>query len=132
MRRNALALLVFASILLLLPSGCVKRVWDAPGLPPGSSMAVGSEMRVETFEVDDLEVRVFRIPISESNNRRYQFTVLKQGIKDRDFTLERMEEGVWGLLEIRSDGITITRKTYQTEPAYSTLKADVIELIQGG
>ena len=61
MRRMVLSLFIPAALLVVpVLSGCVKRVWDAPGLPPGSSMAVSGEMRGEIFTVDDLEVRVAR------------------------------------------------------------------------
>ena len=121
-------------VLAVSMSGCVKRVWDAPGLPPGSPMAVSSEMRTETFMIDelDLEVRSFRIELSGTNNRRYQFVILKGGVHQYNYYLDRVEDGSFGLIEIRTDGISLTRKTYPTEPAYQTVKADVVELLKGG
>lgn len=124
------AVLVFAVSM----SGCVKRVWDAPGLPPGSAMAVSSEMRTETFMINDLdlEVRSFMIELSGTNNRRYQFVILKDGVHQYNYYLDRLEDGSFGLIERRTDGITLTQRTYPTEPAYQTVKADVIELLKGG
>jgi len=89
-------------------------------------------MRIETFQVEKWEVRAFRIPITGSNKRRYQFAVLKHGIPDHDIMLEQMEDGIWALIENRPDGISITRKTYSQEPAYSTVRAEVIRILRGG
>jgi len=136
MRRKDLSLFIPA-VLLVLPilSGCVKRIWDAPGLPPGSSMAVSGDMRGETFTVedlDDLEVRSFIIELSTTNNRRYQFVILHSGVHQYDYFLDRQADGSFDLVEKRSDGISLARKSYPSEPAYSTVKADVVELLKGG
>lgn len=131
-RAAALAISLTVGLLSTQPAGCVKRVWDAPGLPPGSAYAVGSDMRVETFEIDDWEVRAFRIPVTEANNRRYQFVVLKNGIHHHDYTLDRLEDGTWELIEVRADGISIARNSYRTEPSYAALKAEVVKLLRGG
>ncbi len=113
-------------------TGCVKRVYEAPGLSPGNVMAVGSDMRVETFEVDDWEVRVFRMPIKEGNRRLYQFSVLTGGILDRTYTLDQLEDGSWVLIEKRSDGIMDTKKSFGAEPSYLAVKGDVIDLLREG
>lgn len=133
MHRVAACTISLAAVLLSTQlAGCVKRVWDAPGLPPASAFAVGSDMRVETFEIDDWEVRAFRIPISDTNSRRYQFVVLKNGIHQNDYTLVRLEDGTWGLNEVRADGISITHNSFQTEPSYAAVKAEVVRLLRGG
>jgi hypothetical protein len=111
-------------------SGCVKRIYEAPGLPPGSAMAVTSDMRVETFEVDKWEVRAFRMPLEEGNRRLYQFTVLEGGILSHNYSLEQVEDGSWALVEKRADGISMTRKTWATEPGYSAVKGEVIGLLR--
>lgn len=113
-------------------SGCVKRVWDAPGLSPGSAMMVSSEMRAETFMVEDLEVRSFRIELSDTNSRRYQFVILRSGVHQFDYSLDRLEDGSFDLVEMRADGISLTRKTYPTEPTYAIVKADVMQLLKEG
>ncbi len=115
-------------------SGCGEIVGDAPGLPPGSAMAVSSEMRTETFMINelDLEVRSFMIELSGTNNRRYQFVILKDGVHQYNYYLDRLEDGSFGLIERRTDGISLTQRTYPTEPAYQTVKADVVELLKGG
>lgn len=125
-----LILVVFAAMVSM--SGCVKRVWDAPGLSPGSAMMVSSEMRAETFMVEDLEVRSFRIELSGTNSRRYQFVILRNGVHQFDYSLDRLEDGSFGLVEMRADGISMTRKTYPTEPAYATVKTDVVQFLKGG
>ena len=134
--RRLVFLALIPAVLLLAGSltGCVKRVWDAPGLPPGSTMAVSSEMRTETFMIDelDLEVRSFRIELSGTNNRRYQFLILKDGVHQYNYYLDRLSDGSFGLIEMRMDGISLTRKTYPTEPAYQTVRADVVGLLKGG
>ncbi len=115
----------------LLLGGCVRRVHEAPGLTPGSDLAVGSSMRLETFEVEDLEVRSFQMPLSRTNQRRFQFVVLKQGIKQVDFMVQRLEDGTWALLEARTDGITVTRDTWGAEPAYAAARAAVVAALRG-
>ncbi len=95
-------------------------------------MAVGSDMRVETFEVDDWEVRVFRMPIKEGNRRLYQFSVLTGGVLDRTYTLDQLEDGSWVLIEKRSDGIMDTKKSFGAEPSYLAVKGDVIDLLREG
>jgi hypothetical protein len=95
-------------------------------------MAVGSDMRVETFEVDDWEVRVFRMPISEGNRRLYQFSVLNGGVLNRTYTLDQLEDGTWVLIERRSDGISNTKKSFAAEPSYVAVKGEVIGLLREG
>lgn len=128
--------LLLLPVLLALGSvtlaGCVRRIHEAPGLPPGSDMAVSSEMRLATFEVEDFEVRPFRIPISETNRRRYQFAVLRNGVHQFDYTVERMDDGAWALMEARPDGITIARESWPTEPSYATARVAVIGLLRPG
>ncbi len=116
----------------VLLGGCVRRVHEAPGLPPGSELAVSSSMRMETFEVDDLEVRSYQIPLTGTNQRRYQFVVLKQGIKQNDYMVQLLEDGTWALLEVRSDGITLSKSTWTAEPAYSAARSAVIAALRGG
>ena len=128
--RHRIAPIILTGAVLL--GGCVKRVHEAPGLPPGSEMAVRSSMRVETFEVDDLEVRSFQMPLSGTNQRRYQFVVLKQGIKQHDYMVQVLEDGTWALLEVRSDGITLTRSSWTAEPSYAAARAAVISALRGG
>ena len=133
MSRTAIsALFLLGCLVNASLTGCVKRVYEAPGLTPGGALTVGSEMRVETFQVEQWEVRAFQIPITGSNKRRYQFAVLKHGIPDHDIMLEQMEDGVWALIENRPDGISITRKTYPQEPAYPTVRAEVIRILREG
>jgi len=133
MSRSHSFILVFLGCLVIaLPAGCVKRVYEAPGLTPGSTLAVGSDMRVETFQVDDWEVRVFQIPLTEGNRRRYQFIVLRRGVYDHNYLLQQLEDGTWALLERRSDGISTTRKTYPVEPDYAAVRAEVEGLLRGG
>ena len=129
-RSNVYRFFLLSCLAILAQPGCVKRLYDAPGLPPGSAMAVGSEMRVETFEVDQWEVRAYRIPPTEGNKRLYQFLVLKDGVYDHDYSLDQLEDGTWALIEKRSDGISITRKTFPVEPDYSAVKAEVAGLLQ--
>ncbi len=133
MRRMVLPLFIPA-VFMVLPvvSGCVKRVWDAPGLPPGSSMAVSGDMRGETFMVDDLEVRSFMIELSTTNNRRYQFVILSSGVHQYDYFLDRQADGTFDLVEKRADGISLTRKSYPTEPAYVVVRTDIVDLLKGG
>jgi len=126
-----LLFILTAVMVLTVLSGCVKRIWDAPGLPPGSSMAVSGDMRGETFTVDDLEVRSFIIELSATNNRRYQFVILRGGVHQFDYFLDRQADGSFDLVEKRSDGISLARKSYPTEPAYATVRTDVIELLKG-
>ena len=113
-------------------TGCVKQIYEAPGLSPGSVMAVGSDMRVETFEVDDWEVRVFRIPIKEGNRRLYQFSVLTGGVLNRIYTLDQLEDGSWVLIEKKSNGISDTKKSFDAEPSYLVLKGEIIGLLREG
>ena len=133
MRRMVLPLFIPAAFMVLsVMSGCVKRVWDAPGLPPGSVMAVSGDMRGETFMVDDLEVRSFMIELSDTNNRRYQFVILSNGVHQYDFYLDRQADGSFDLVEKRADGISLARKSYPTEPAYATVRTDIVNLLKGG
>lgn len=128
-----LPLPVLLLVVMLLPaSGCVRRVHEAPGLAPGSPLAVSSDMRVETFEIDTWEVRAFRFPLSGTNQRRYQFAVLvaRTGLPELDVMVERGEGGVWGLVERRPDGITITHQTWPDEPTYASAKAAVVNLLR--
>jgi hypothetical protein len=113
-------------------TGCVRRVYEVPGMPPGSDLAVGSDMRMEKFEVDEFEVQPFRIPLTGTNRRRYQFAVLKDGIEQMNYMVERTEEGVWSLVEARPDGISITRTTWPEEPSYAVVRAAVVNLLKGG
>jgi hypothetical protein len=133
MRRMVLPLFIpVVFMVLLVVSGCVKRVWDAPGLPPGSSRAVSGDMRGETFMVDDLEVRSFMIELSTTNNRRYQFVILSSGVHQYDYFLDRLTDGTFDLVEKRADGISLTRKSYPTEPAYVVVRTDIVDLLKGG
>jgi|GEM_PF-1511476 len=127
-RVDRLSLLCCLAVFAL--PGCVKRVYEAPGLPPGSTMAVAGDMRVDSFEVERWEVRVFRIPLSDGNRRLYQFIVLKGGVFDHDYSLEQLEDGKWALIERRSDGISVTRKTYTEEPVYTAVKSEVVGLLR--
>jgi len=95
-------------------------------------MAVGSDMRVEVFDVDDWEVMVFRIPIKEGNTRLYQFSVLTDGVLNRTYTLDQLEDGSWVLIENRTDGISITKKSFGAEPSYLAVKGEVIGLLREG
>jgi hypothetical protein len=130
MKNLPVPLMLLAAV--LLAPGCVRRVHEAPGLNPGSPLAVSSDMRVETFEVDTWEVRAFRFPLSGTNQRRYQFAVLVAltGQPDLDVMVERGEGGVWGLVERRPDGITITHQTWPEEPSYASAKAAVVNLLR--
>ena len=132
MRRMVLPLFIPAAFMVLpFVSGCVKRVWDAPGLSPGSAMAVSGDMRGETFTVDDLEVRSFMIELSTTNNRRFQFVILRSGVHQYDYFLDRLADGTFDLVEKRADGISLTRKSYPSEPAYSTVRTDIVDLLKG-
>jgi len=113
-------------------TGCVKQVYEAPGLFPSNVMTVGNDMRVETFEVDDWEVKVFRMPIKEENRRLYQFSILNDGVLDRMYTLDQLEDGSWVLIEKLSNGISNTKKSFDTEPSYPALKGEVIGLLKEG
>ncbi len=124
----------FLLMLLLIGStvpGCVKRIWEAPGLEPGSPYAVSSDMRVETFEAAEREIQVFRMEVSGTNRRRYQFVIYHHNIHEIDFTLDLTAEGVWELIERRPDGISVTRRTYESEPSYAVVKAEVVRLLGG-
>lgn len=113
-------------------TGCVKRVYEAPGLFPGNVMAVGSDMRVEVFDVDDWEVRVFRMPIKKGNRRLYQFSVLTGGVLNRTYMLDQLEDGSWVLIEKKSNGISDTKKSFDAEPSYLALKGEIIGLLKEG
>ncbi len=134
MRRNhpSLPAAALAAMLAapLLTAGCVQRVHEAPGLTPDSPWAVGSDMRVERFEVGESEVRAFRLPASESDVRRYEFIVLKDGYETARFYLERLDDGGWALMEHRSDGISASRGTWPSEPAYQTVRSEVVRLVR--
>ena len=114
-----------------IAGGCVRRVWEAPGLRPGSPWTVSSDMRVETFEFGEHVVRSFRMEISDTNHRRYQFVVHNQTEHEADFTLDTTSTGLWELVERRPDGISVTRQSWEQEPAYATVKAAVIRLLGG-
>ncbi len=95
-------------------------------------MVVGSDMRVEVFEVDDWEVRVFRMPIKEGNRRLYQFSVLTGGVLNRTYMLDQLEDGSWVLIEKKSNGISDTKKSFDAEPSYLALKGEIIGLLKEG
>jgi hypothetical protein len=118
------------ALVLLLLSGCVRRIHEAPGLSPGSPLAVRADMRVETFEVAAWEVRAFRFALSGGNTRRYQFVVLKNGLPELDLMVEQSPDGSWGLVERRPDGISITHQTWTAEPAYGVAKSAVVTLLR--
>jgi hypothetical protein len=126
----AMRTLVVIGFLALLSSGCVRRVHEAPGLPPNSPLAVRADMRVETFEVETREVRVFRFPLTGGNNRRYQFAVLLDGRPEFDIMVERSGEESWALVERRPDGISITHQTWTAEPSYTAAKAAVVTILR--
>ena len=88
-------------------------------------------MRVETFEFGEHVVRSFRMEISDTNRRRYQFVVHNQTEHEADFTLDTTSTGLWELVERRPDGISVTRQSWEQEPAYATVKAAVIRLLGG-
>lgn len=116
----------------LLVGGCVKRVHEVPGLGPGNPLSVSADMRLETFQVDEFEVRSFRIPLTGDNRRRYQFVVLKQGIKQLDYVVQQLEDDTWALLEVRSDGISIAIAAWPSEPDYATARSSVVGALRGG
>jgi len=60
------------------------------------------------------------------------FVGLKQGIKQVDFMVQRLDDGTWALLEVRTDGITLTRDTWGAEPSYSAARAAVVAALRGG
>ena len=132
MAQSTLLMALLTLLLLVGLTGCVRRVYEVPGMPPGSDLAVGSDMRMEKFEVDEFEVRSFRIPLTGTNRRRYQFAILKNGIEQMNYMIERAEEGTWSLIEARPDGISITRATWPEEPSYAVARAAVVGLLRGG
>ncbi|MFO7769405.1 MAG: hypothetical protein R6W82_10690 [bacterium] len=124
------AAIVALLVLPLLLTGCVRRVHEAPGLSSDHPWAVGSDMRVEQFEQGEYEVRVFRLDDSRQGDRRYEFLVLEDGYETTRLVLERLEEGGWALLEYRPEGITASRMTWTEEPAYRTVRAEVVRLLR--
>jgi hypothetical protein len=124
-------LVVGLLLTIILSGGCVRQIWEAPGLRPGSRYTVGADMRVETFELAEREIRAFRMEVSRTNRRRYQFVVYSRTRHEIDYTLDLSSDDVWELIERRPDGISAARRTWAEEPSYLEVKAEVIRLLGG-
>jgi len=131
MQRGRMIAAVGLLLVGMLTGGCVRRVWEAPGLRPGSRYEVSSDMRVETIELDEHEIHVFRMEIESTNRRRYQFVVHRRTTHELDFTLDLMPDDMWELFERRSDGISVSRRSWAEEPSYAVVKAEVLRLLGG-